>query len=166
MEIGCGNGSVGYQVFPSCDESMDWDLYGDVFLLCFAADLQETWAFTLPLFLSFRVRSLKAAYSRWREPIPFLGVVFWVCRIGLGVRVRVWGIHEGRVGFLRSRMPVVKIEDEDLKPYLPLRRISTCLLAQGVCTKFVYRVVSSVNIFLLWFRCMKMILFCNEKCMW
>jgi hypothetical protein len=165
MEIGCGNGSVGYQVFPSCDESMDWELYGDVFLLCFAAVLQETWAFTLPLFLSFRVRPLKAAYSRWREPISFLGNSF--------VSVQDWTWSESqslrnawRVAFLRSRMHVAKIEDEDLKPYLPLRRISTCLLAQGVCTKFVYRVVSYVNIFLLWFRCMKMILFCNEKCMW
>jgi hypothetical protein len=33
MEIGCGDGSLGYQVFPSCDESMDWDLYGDVFFM-------------------------------------------------------------------------------------------------------------------------------------
>jgi hypothetical protein len=36
MEIGFGDGSLGYQVFPSCAESMDWDLYGDDFLLCFA----------------------------------------------------------------------------------------------------------------------------------
>jgi hypothetical protein len=41
---------------------------------------------------------------------------------------------------------VVKTEDEDLKLYLPLRRISTCLLAQGACTKFLYRDVSDVNI--------------------
>jgi hypothetical protein len=66
-----------------------------------------------------------------------------VCRIGLGLRVRVRGIHEGRIALLRSRMPVVKTEDEDLKP---LCRISTCRLAQGACTKFVYRVVSDVNI--------------------
>jgi hypothetical protein len=69
-----------------------------------------------------------------------------VCRIGLGLRVRVRGIHEERVAMLRSWMPVVKTEDEDLKPYLPLGRISTCRLAQGACTKFVYRVVSDVNI--------------------
>jgi hypothetical protein len=55
---------LGYHVFPSCDESMDWDLYGDDFLLCFAAATWETRAFTLPLFLSFRVRPLKAAYSQ------------------------------------------------------------------------------------------------------
>jgi hypothetical protein len=36
--------------------------------------------------------------------------------IELGVRVRVRGIHEGRVALLRSRMPTVKNEDEDLKP--------------------------------------------------
>jgi hypothetical protein len=29
MEIGCGDGSLGYQVFPSCYGSMVWDLYGD-----------------------------------------------------------------------------------------------------------------------------------------
>jgi hypothetical protein len=32
------------------------------------------------------------------------------------VRVRVRGIHEGRVVLLRSKMHVVKIEDEALKP--------------------------------------------------
>jgi hypothetical protein len=42
-----------------------------------------------------------------------LGIVLCVCRIGLGVRARVCRIHEGRVALLRSRMPVVKIEDED-----------------------------------------------------
>jgi hypothetical protein len=31
MELGCEDGSLGYQVFPSCDEGMVWDLYGDVF---------------------------------------------------------------------------------------------------------------------------------------
>jgi hypothetical protein len=31
------------------------------------------------------------------------------------VRVQVRGIHEGKVAPLRSRMPVVKFEDEDLK---------------------------------------------------
>jgi hypothetical protein len=41
---------------------------------------------------------------------------------------------------------VEKIEDEDMKPSLPLRGISTCRLAQGACTKFVHRVVSDVNI--------------------
>jgi hypothetical protein len=45
-----------------------------------------------------------------------LGIALWVCSIGLGVRVWVWGIHEGRVALLRLRMPVVKIKDEDLKP--------------------------------------------------
>jgi hypothetical protein len=50
---------------------------------------------------------------------------------------------------------VVKIEDEDLKPYLPLRRISTCRLAQGACTKFIYRVVSDVNI-----------LYCTDFVVW
>jgi hypothetical protein len=44
-----------------------------------------------------------------------LGIVLSVCRIGLGLRVRVQGLHEGRVALLRSRMPVVKTED-DLKP--------------------------------------------------
>jgi hypothetical protein len=39
-----------------------------------------------------------------------------VCMIGLGLRVRVRGIHAGGVALLRSRMPVVKTEDEDLKP--------------------------------------------------
>jgi hypothetical protein len=29
MEIGCGDGFLGYQVFPSCVESLGWDLYGD-----------------------------------------------------------------------------------------------------------------------------------------
>jgi hypothetical protein len=37
MEIGCGDRALGYQVVPSYDESMDWDLYGDDFSLCFAA---------------------------------------------------------------------------------------------------------------------------------
>jgi hypothetical protein len=32
------------------------------------------------------------------------------------LRVRVRGVHEGRVALLRSRMLVVKTEDEDLKP--------------------------------------------------
>jgi hypothetical protein len=45
-----------------------------------------------------------------------LGIVLRVCRLGLGLRVRVRGIYEGRVALLRSRMPVVKTEDEDLKP--------------------------------------------------
>jgi hypothetical protein len=29
---------------------------------------------------------------------------------------RVYGFRDGRVAMLRSRMPVEKIEDEDLKP--------------------------------------------------
>jgi hypothetical protein len=45
-----------------------------------------------------------------------LGIVLRVCRFGLDLRVRVRGVHEGRVALLRSRMPVVKTEDEDLKP--------------------------------------------------
>jgi hypothetical protein len=45
-----------------------------------------------------------------------LGIVLRVCRFGLDLRVRVRGIHEGGVSMLRSRMPVVKTEDEDLKP--------------------------------------------------
>jgi hypothetical protein len=45
-----------------------------------------------------------------------LGIVLGVCRIGLGVRVRVRGIHEGKVALLLSRMSMVKFEDEDLKP--------------------------------------------------
>jgi hypothetical protein len=30
MEIGCGDGSLGLRGFPSCAESLGWDLYGDV----------------------------------------------------------------------------------------------------------------------------------------
>jgi hypothetical protein len=35
MEIGCGDGALGYQVFPSCVESLGWDLDGDILLLPF-----------------------------------------------------------------------------------------------------------------------------------
>jgi hypothetical protein len=36
MEIGCGDGALGYLWFPAVFERMVWDLYGDVFFLCFA----------------------------------------------------------------------------------------------------------------------------------
>jgi hypothetical protein len=44
-----------------------------------------------------------------------LGIDLWVCRIELGVIVRVRGIHKGKVGLLRSRIPMGKIEDEDFE---------------------------------------------------
>jgi hypothetical protein len=51
-------------------------------------------------------------------------------------------IRDGKVALLHSRMPVVKIEDEDMKSY----GFSICGLAQGDCTKIVYHIVSNVNI--------------------
>jgi hypothetical protein len=57
VEIGCGDGSLGYQVFSSCDESMVWDLYGDDFfyasLLLHRKPELLPWYFSYPLEISY-----------------------------------------------------------------------------------------------------------------
>jgi hypothetical protein len=54
MEIGCGYGSLGYQVFPSCDKSMV-ETYMKMFPLCASLLLHRKPEPLSSLFLPFRV---------------------------------------------------------------------------------------------------------------
>jgi hypothetical protein len=62
----------------------------------------------LPCLFSYPLEDmpLKAAYSRWREPIPLLGDKLWVCRVRVWLRQQRWWMIQLRDASLRSRMPV------------------------------------------------------------
>jgi hypothetical protein len=108
MGVGCGDGALGDQVVPNCVESIGlgtcWR-YLVVTLLLLHRKLE------LPPFLFFsplEARPLKAAYSWWRGPIPFLGDRLWVCRVRVQVRQQCRWMVRLRDVSLRSRMPVAR----------------------------------------------------------
>jgi hypothetical protein len=141
----------------------DGDLLFYLLLLLHKKPELAPWLLFTPLALGH----LKLAYRWWREPIPFIGDSLWVCRIGLGVSSESTdSMKEGLRCFAqgclwrRSRM-------KTWSPSYRCARFSSCRLAQGACTKIVPSCFGyNIFYFVLCFRCMEMILYCNEFCTW
>jgi hypothetical protein len=109
-----GDGNLARQDYPmsfvSCEFGKDGLLSTYMLLLLRKPELS-----LLYIFLSPRSWPLKAAYRWWREPIPFLGDSWWVCRFLTWSEGSIQKNSRRGCCCFAQVLLVELIEDEDLK---------------------------------------------------